>query len=54
MPDYPPPTSGAISDLEKNEALLDQLRWQVAQTERRVRELKIQQAQEQARREVRP
>ncbi|MDF6016930.1 DUF6233 domain-containing protein [Streptomyces sp. JH34] len=50
MPDDTP-TPDAISDLEKNRALLDWLRWQVGQTERRVRELEIQQAQEQARRE---
>ncbi|MFE5245559.1 MULTISPECIES: DUF6233 domain-containing protein [unclassified Streptomyces] len=45
------PTSHAISDLEKNRALLEWLRWQLGQTERRVRELEIQEAQEQARRE---
>lgn len=36
------PHSGAISDLDKNRALLDWLRWQVGQAERRVRELEIQ------------
>ncbi|MEU2469433.1 DUF6233 domain-containing protein [Streptomyces sp. NPDC012486] len=51
MPDNPPHISHIISDLEKNQALLEWLRWQVAQTERRIRELKIQQAEEQARRE---
>ncbi|MFE2454560.1 DUF6233 domain-containing protein [[Kitasatospora] papulosa] len=51
MPDNPPHASGAVSDLEKNPALLDWLRWQVGQTERRVRELKIQDAQERVRRE---
>ncbi|MEH0400742.1 hypothetical protein ACFY7V_34365 [[Kitasatospora] papulosa] len=51
MPDNLPHTSGVISDLEKNRALLDWLRGQVGQTERRVRELGTQQAQEHARRE---
>ncbi|MEU9496582.1 hypothetical protein AB0K64_34225 [Streptomyces sp. NPDC053741] len=50
MPDDTP-TPGAISDLEKNRVLLDWLRWQVGQTERRIRELEIQEAQERARRE---
>ncbi|MEV0874770.1 DUF6233 domain-containing protein [Streptomyces sp. NPDC006682] len=50
MPDNTP-TPGAISDLDKNRALLDWLRWQVGQTERRVRELEIQDAQERAGRE---
>ncbi|MEV5295413.1 DUF6233 domain-containing protein [Streptomyces sp. NPDC053741] len=50
MPDDTP-TPGAISDLDKNRALLEWLRWQVGQTERRVRELEIQDAQERARRE---
>ncbi|MFJ4126129.1 DUF6233 domain-containing protein [[Kitasatospora] papulosa] len=50
MPDDTP-HSGTISDLQKNRVLLDWLRWQVGQIERRVRELEIQQAQEQARRE---
>ncbi|WP_424922636.1 DUF6233 domain-containing protein [Streptomyces sp. wa53] len=45
------PHSGAISDLEKNRVLLEWLRWQVGQTERRVRELEVQEAQERARRE---
>ncbi|MFD9768622.1 DUF6233 domain-containing protein [[Kitasatospora] papulosa] len=49
MPDNLPHTSGAVSDLEKNRALLDWLRWQAGQTEPHVRELGIQQAQEQAR-----
>ncbi|MFJ8870596.1 DUF6233 domain-containing protein [Streptomyces sp. NPDC102473] len=48
MPDATP-HPGAISDLDKNRALLYQLRWQVGQTERRVRELEIQEAQERAR-----
>ncbi|MDX2622662.1 DUF6233 domain-containing protein [Streptomyces sp. WI03-5b] len=51
MPDNLPHTSHAVSDLEKNRALLEWLRWQVGQTERRVRELEIQDAQERARRE---
>lgn len=51
MPDNPPHASGAVGDLERNRALLDWLRWQVGQTERRVRELEIQDAQERARRE---
>ncbi|MFD4899149.1 DUF6233 domain-containing protein [Streptomyces sp. NPDC058411] len=38
MPDVTP-RSGTISDLDKNRALLDWLRWQVGQTERRIREL---------------
>ncbi|MFJ8870407.1 hypothetical protein ACIRD6_32230 [Streptomyces sp. NPDC102473] len=42
--------SGANSDLEKNRALLDWLRWQVGQTERRVRELETEEAQERVRR----
>ncbi|MEU9616274.1 DUF6233 domain-containing protein [Streptomyces sp. NPDC048209] len=50
MPDDTP-TSHTISDLDKNRALLEWLRWQVGQTERRVRELEIQDAQERARRE---
>lgn len=45
------PQSAGISDLEKNLALLDWLRYQLGQTERRVRELQIQEAQEKARRE---
>ncbi|MGW6684119.1 DUF6233 domain-containing protein [[Kitasatospora] papulosa] len=51
MPDDLLHTSHAVSDLEKNRALLDWLRWQVGQTERRVRGLEIQEAQERARRE---
>ncbi|GAA2967586.1 DUF6233 domain-containing protein [Kitasatospora cinereorecta] len=43
------PASHAISDLDKNQALRDWLRWQ---TERRVRELEIQDAQERARTEM--
>jgi hypothetical protein len=39
------------SDLEKNRILLDWLRWQVGATERRIRELEVQEAQERARRE---
>ncbi|MFC8230672.1 DUF6233 domain-containing protein [Streptomyces sp. NPDC057287] len=50
MPDATP-HPGAFSDLDKNRALLDWLRWQVGQTERRVRELEIQEAQERERRE---
>lgn len=50
MPE-PVPSSGSISDLDKNGALLEWLRWQVTQTERRVRELEIKEAQELARRE---
>ncbi|MBM7443172.1 hypothetical protein JOC24_006620 [Streptomyces sp. HB132] len=38
MPDVIP-HSCTISDLENNRALLDWLRWQVGQTERRVRGL---------------
>ncbi|MGP3749901.1 DUF6233 domain-containing protein [Streptomyces sp. IBSNAI001] len=45
------PRSGTISDLEKNRVLLDWLRWQVGQTERRIRELEIQEAQERGRQE---
>ncbi|MFG2593674.1 hypothetical protein [Streptomyces sp. NPDC048438] len=43
MPDGAP-QSGTISDLEKNWVLLDWLRWQVGQSERRIRELEIQEA----------
>ncbi|MFE6189144.1 DUF6233 domain-containing protein [Streptomyces sp. NPDC056465] len=45
------PYSGIISDLDKNRALRDWLRWQLGQTEQRVRELEIQEAQDRARRE---
>ena len=45
------PRSGTISDLEKNWALLEWLRWQVGQTERRIRELEIQEAQDRKRQE---
>ncbi|MFE0229891.1 DUF6233 domain-containing protein [[Kitasatospora] papulosa] len=45
------PRSGTISNLEKNRVLLDWLRWQVGQTERRIRELETQEAQERERRE---
>lgn len=47
---YGTPRPGDISDLVKNRALLEWLRWQVGLTERRIRELEIQEAQEQARR----
>ncbi|MET7647927.1 hypothetical protein ABZS83_30700 [Streptomyces sp. NPDC005426] len=47
MPDGTP-HSGTISDLDKHRALLDWLRWQAGQTERRVRELGIQEVQERA------
>ncbi|MFF4338131.1 DUF6233 domain-containing protein [[Kitasatospora] papulosa] len=40
------------TDLEKNRILLDWLRWQVGATERRIRELEVQEAQERARREA--
>lgn len=43
------PHSATISDLDKNRALLEWLRRQVGQTERRIRELEIQEAQEQER-----
>ncbi|WST27782.1 hypothetical protein OG379_00795 [Streptomyces sp. NBC_01166] len=49
MPDATPHT-GTISDLEKNRVLLDWLRWQVGQTERRIRELEIQEVEERERR----
>jgi len=39
------------TDLEKNRILLDWLRWQVGATERRIRELEVQEAQERACRE---
>ncbi|WP_405658212.1 hypothetical protein OG379_00865 [Streptomyces sp. NBC_01166] len=42
--------SSAISDLEKNRVLLAWLRWQVGQTERRIRELEIQEVEERERR----
>ena len=45
------PRFGTISNLEKNRVLLDWLRWQVGQTERRIRELETQEAQERERRE---
>ncbi|MEU0132272.1 hypothetical protein [Streptomyces sp. NPDC006289] len=50
MPDGSP-HSGTISYLEKNRVLLDWMRWETGQTERRIRELEIQEAQEQVRRE---
>nr|WSS66906.1 DUF6233 domain-containing protein [Streptomyces sp. NBC_01175] len=43
------PHSATISDLDKNRALLEWLRRQVGQTERRIRELEIQEAQERER-----
>ena len=39
------------TDLEKNRVLLEWLRWQVGATERRIRELEVQEAHERARRE---
>lgn len=43
------PHSATISDLDKNRALLEWLRRQVGQTEHRIRELEIQEAQERER-----
>ncbi|MFI6896697.1 hypothetical protein ACIBM4_21560 [Streptomyces sp. NPDC050256] len=45
------PRSGTIGDLEKNRVLLDWLRWQVGQTERRIRELEMHESQDRERRE---
>ncbi|MFD4862719.1 DUF6233 domain-containing protein [Streptomyces atratus] len=42
---------GAISDLDKNRALVDWLRYQLRQAENRVRELEVQEEQERRRKE---